>query len=76
MNPSAQWFSVVCDLEKDFVRFHGNVLNKYPKVIKELIAIMKPKYAYIDDFAIACYVRTRPFIRMKEINKKEPSRDL
>lgn len=27
MNPSAQWFSVVCDLEKDFVRFHENVLD-------------------------------------------------
>lgn len=70
MNPTEEWLTIVRNMESDFFYYHeGNGLSKEKGVMKNLINKLKSKYPLIDEFAIACYVRTRSFMRMKSLNR-------
>lgn len=71
MNPTPEWLNVVYEMEQDFIKYHGlDSLNKERGVMKHLITTLTPNHTQVDEFAIACFVRTLTFIRMKSINKK------
>lgn len=76
IEPSSEWLITIEQFEEEFHSFHGNNLNKSINVMKTLIDNIKLKYPVIDEFAITCYVRTRSFIRMKELNKKSSMKRL
>ncbi|XP_039300398.1 uncharacterized protein LOC120355776 [Nilaparvata lugens] len=74
INPSDEWLKITIQFEKEFEKFHGEKLQKCSNVMSTLINVIKEKFDNIDDFAIECFVRTRSFIRMKELNKKNKKR--
>lgn len=72
MKPTDQWLKIVVEMEKEFVKFHGeSSVNDCQNVMETLVGKLKLKYNNVDEFAIACFVRTRTFIRIKCINQKQ-----
>lgn len=70
MKPTDLCMQSVLQMEEEFKRFHGTLLNKEVHVFKTLKNKIKNKYPEMDDFMVMCFVRTRSFIRMKSLNKR------
>lgn len=70
MKPTDWFMESVLKMEKEFQTFHGDFIDNGPKVFTRLINIINAKYPGMANFAVTCYVRTRTFIRMKNLNKK------
>lgn len=58
-------------MENEFQMFHGDTLDKSEFVFTRLKNCIKCKYPDIDDFVILCFVRTRTFIRLKSLNRRQ-----
>ena len=60
--------------EKCFNRFHGEHFSKEDFVIQKVINLIKKDNEYLDcipEEVLQCLVRTRTYIRVREINKKQ-----
>lgn len=57
-------------LEASFIEFHGESMNKQPGVITKLKKIMQDKIPHniIPEEVLACMIRTRTYIRIREMN--------
>ena len=71
--PSLVWFQTVQSLEREFRSYHGTGLRKEPGVIKTLVMTLVNKYSSAPASAVKCFIKTRTFIRMRQLNKKAAS---
>ena len=70
MLPSHEFLSKMIQFEKIFKEVHGNGLNTQYKVMQTTIEHIVQSFSDFPLEIIKKYVRTRTFIRMKELNNK------
>ena len=71
--PTHSWFETVQLLESEFRKFHGSGLRKDSGIIRKLTATLSQTISDAPKLAIACFVKTRTFIRLRQINRKSAS---
>lgn len=70
IRPSTDFLKVAEIMNKEFIVFHGDFLNKTNKIFDKLtqIVCMKTNNSFPREF-VACLVRTRTYIRLRKLNK-------
>lgn len=68
--PTDLWFRQVQNLEEEFQQFHGSDLRKERHVVQNLVNILTTRYPNVPEVAIACFVKTRTMIRLRQVNRK------
>ena len=67
--PSVIWFQTIQELEREFGKRHGLGLDKQPGIIKRLTVDVL-NLVSAPEPAVACFIKTRTFIRMRHINRQ------
>lgn len=71
--PSNDFANVVKILESIFIQFHGSEsLSKEQGIIKSLMILVKSQIPQniIPDEVLSCAIRTRTYIRIREMNRR------
>ena len=69
--PTLEFVSKVQQLEETFISIHGDSLKKGPGLIKNASELMLRKHqSLLPDEVIKAFVKTRTFIRIKELNHR------
>jgi len=67
--PSNNLLQAAKQIEIDFKELHGNFLNNEPNIFKKLTSTVMGKINNIPEEVIQCFVRTRTYIRINNLNK-------
>ncbi|KYN35754.1 hypothetical protein ALC56_09905, partial [Trachymyrmex septentrionalis] len=69
--PSKNFIKAAEIMNEEFLKFHGNFLNKEDNIFDKLTSIimLKTNHEFPKE-VIACLVRTRTYIRLRKINKE------
>lgn len=69
MYPSKSFLHLAEVMNKEFAKFHGDGLSKESKIFDTLTDIVYKKVPSFAREVIACLVRTRTYVRLRQINK-------
>lgn len=70
VDPSKEMFEIAKSTNTIFENYHGNLLSKEDKVTELVVKHNSLENKFLREY-IHCLVRTRTYIRLKEINKKK-----
>ncbi|KAF6212640.1 hypothetical protein GE061_013166 [Apolygus lucorum] len=76
IRPNESFMKDVKAMEEEFIKYHGKGINKNANVFSTLKTRIQESNPHIDDFLVLCYVRTRTFIRMKNLNREAREKKL
>ncbi|KYN09765.1 hypothetical protein ALC57_18111 [Trachymyrmex cornetzi] len=68
--PSTDFLNATDIMNREFENFHGNFFNRESNIFDKLTDIVCTKLNNFPKNVIACLVRTRTYIRLREFNKK------
>lgn len=66
--PTDNWLNTIKELEVMFALFHGDSVSKERNVVQGLCRILSDKYPSLSPEIIKLYVRSRMFIRIRQVN--------
>ena len=69
--PEQTYLDILKEFEVCFYAIHGNEVSLKTNVIKDFIALLESKYSNIERPFIVKYSRSRLFIRIRELRKRE-----